>query len=329
MNWVEKGWYQQHKWTYLLLPLTALFWLLSAIRRRLFQLGLKKSYNISAPVIVVGNITVGGTGKTPFVIWLTQHLIKQGLKPGIINRGYGSQIGENNLIVTAQNSAFEVGDEAKLISLKTQVPVAVGSDRIKSAELLLAQGCDILLCDDGLQHYKLQRDLEIILIDGSRQLGNQCLLPSGPLREGKWRLKTTDFVIQNGAKSLVYTDYYFTTQAQEPAPLLADQKQTFNYQCQYDAVCAIGNPQRFYQSLADKKIQLLEKYTFIDHHQFSLSDFSQVKGSGIIMTEKDAVKCSDFAQPNWWYLPISIQPDQFFIEKLDQQIINLRKQYDL
>ncbi|WAJ71195.1 tetraacyldisaccharide 4'-kinase [Catenovulum adriaticum] len=329
MNWFEKGWYKQHKFIYLLLPLTALFWALSAIRRGLFKYGLKKTYKASAPVIVVGNITVGGTGKTPFVIWLTQHLIEQGFKPGIINRGYGSQVGNQNVIVSAKDNAVDVGDEAKLISLKAQVPVAVGANRIKSAELLLAQGCDILLCDDGLQHYKLQRDLEIILVDGSRQLGNQCLLPAGPLREGKWRLKTTDFVIQNGLQPLVLTDYYFSTQAQVPKPVLINNSQPFDYQLKYDAVCAIGNPQRFYQSLADKKIQLLEKYTFIDHHQFSLSDFSQCEGAGIIMTEKDAVKCNEFAQSNWWYLPISIQPDQSFIQKLDQQIINLRKQYGL
>lgn len=329
MNWFERGWYKQHKFIYLLLPLTGLFWILSVIRRYLFKLGIKKTNKVPVPVFVVGNITVGGTGKTPFIIWLTQHLIELGLKPGIINRGYASQIGAQNLIVSAQHQAVDVGDEAKLISMKTTAPVAVGRDRIKSTELLIQQGCNILLSDDGLQHYQLQRDLEIILIDGSRQLGNQCLLPAGPLREGAWRLKTTDFVIQNGQQPSTLTNSFFSTFAQAPLPLRSDNMQSFDYSLSYDAVCAIGNPLRFYQSLADKKIQLLDKYTFVDHHQFSASDFSQCEGAGVIMTEKDAVKCYDFAQPNWWYLPISIQPDQAFIQKLDQQLINLRKQYGL
>ncbi len=329
MNWFERGWYRQHNWIYLLAPLSLVFWFLSLLRRGLFKLGLKQSHQLKVPVIVVGNITVGGTGKTPFVVWLVEQLKQQGFKPGVINRGYGSQLGNKNKLIEASDLAAFVGDEAKLIYQNAHVPVAVGTDRIKSAALLTEAGCNILVCDDGLQHYKLKRDLEIILIDGSRGLGNQCLLPAGPLREGKWRLKTTDLVIQNGAQQNPYSAFHFTTHALSPVPVDKQSKQEFDLHQAYYAVCGIGNPQRFYQTLADKKIQLLEKYSFIDHHQFTLSDFSNFQNSGVIMTEKDAVKCEPFAQKNWWYLPITIKPDAAFIQLLQKQLTKIRNQYGL
>ncbi|MCU4675664.1 tetraacyldisaccharide 4'-kinase [Catenovulum sp. 2E275] len=329
MNWFEKGWYGQHNWIYGLLPLSGLFWLLSLLRRWLFKIGLKKSHKLPVPVVVVGNITVGGTGKTPFVIWLVAELQKQGFKPGVINRGYGSELGKINKVVSTQDTAQQVGDEAKLIALNSKVPVAVGRNRIKSANLLMAQGCNILVCDDGLQHYKLQRDLEIILIDGSRQLGNHCLLPSGPLREGKWRLSSTPFVIQNGSQPTEFSKFKFATQALPPKPILAGSVQKFDLNLAYYAVCGIGNPNRFYQTLNEKNIQLLEKYSFIDHHQFTLKDFDKCTGAGVIMTEKDAVKCYSFAQPNWWFLPITIKPDPEFIRLLLNQLTHLRNQYGI
>lgn len=326
MNWFERGWYQQHKGTLLLLPLSGVFWLLSTLRRTLFKLGVKQSIELDKPVIVVGNITVGGTGKTPFVIWLVEHLRSKGWNPGVITRGYGGQVKTEVHIVQPQDRASFIGDEVKLIFNRTQVPIAVSSQRANAAKALIEKcHCDIIISDDGLQHYQLNRDVEIILIDGSRQLGNQFLLPAGPLREGLWRLNTSDLVIQNGQSSQAsFTPHMFTTQISEPKPVVGtDSYQMFDYSATYHSVCAIGNPQRFFDSLSQKNIKIASESVFLDHYQYTQSDFGQFEQE-IIMTEKDAVKCMDFAQKGWWYLPISIQPDLLFIDKLDKKLNSLR-----
>ncbi|WP_440905043.1 tetraacyldisaccharide 4'-kinase [Catenovulum sp. SX2] len=331
MNWIERGWYKQHKGTYLLLPLTLIFWLLSALRRCLFKLGIKKSYRCSKPVIVVGNITVGGTGKTPFVIWLVEYLQQQGLKPAVISRGYGGQIKQGAHLITVEDSAELVGDETRLIANRTSVPVVVGANRADCCNLLEQQAdVDIIISDDGLQHYALQRDLEIILLDGNRLLGNGFLLPTGPLREGAWRLNSSTLVITNGRVSNPFTTDYFVV---EPQGLKAVNPKynnsVFSIDTAYHAVCAIGNPQRFYDSLAQESIQILEYHHFLDHHKFNSADFDQLKDQPVIMTEKDAVKCQNFAKDNWCYLPIGIQPNQNFVEELTAKLKQTRKNYGI
>ena len=330
MNWIERGWYGQHKGSYLLLPLTLIFWLLSALRRCLFKLQIKQSYRCSKPVIVVGNITVGGTGKTPFVIWLVEYLQQQGLKPAVISRGYGGQIKQGVHLITAQDSAELVGDETRLIANRTGVPVVVGANRADCCKLLEQNSdVDIIISDDGLQHYALQRDLEIILLDGTRLLGNGLLLPAGPLREGRWRLAGTSLVITNGQVDNPYTSNYFTVEAQTLMAVKSQQQGSFSKDTPYHAVCAIGNPQRFYKSLAQENIQILEYHHFLDHHNFSLADFDKLNGQPVVMTEKDAVKCQSFAKDNWCYLPIGIQPNQNFVEELTAKLKQTRKKYGI
>lgn len=331
MNWIERGWYRQHKGTYLLLPLTIIFWLLSALRRCLFKWNLKRSYRCCKPVIVVGNITVGGTGKTPFVIWLVDYLQQQGLNPAVISRGYGGEIKQSAHLIALEDSAELVGDETRLIANRTGVPVVVGANRADCCKLLEQRAdVDIIISDDGLQHYALQRDIEIILLDGNRLLGNGCLLPTGPLREGAWRLSHGALVITNGRVSNPYTSAYF---AVEPKGLKAVNPKynntVFSIDIAYHAVCAIGNPQRFYDSLAQENIQVLEYHHFLDHHKFTLTDFNMANGKPVVMTEKDAVKCQKFAKDNWCYLPIGIQPNQNFIEELTAKLKQTRKNYGI
>ncbi|WP_017446244.1 tetraacyldisaccharide 4'-kinase [Gayadomonas joobiniege] len=331
MNWLERGWYGEHKGSYLFAPLALIFYLVSAVRRGCYRWGIFKSEPVGRPVIIVGNISVGGTGKTPFVVWLIDYLRAQGLNPGVISRGYGSQIKNGSYLIKSSDSAAKVGDETRLIADRSQAPVCVGPDRIKSAQTLIHTcGCDILISDDGLQHYRLSRDLEIVLIDGQRQLGNACLLPVGPLREGAWRLKTADLVIQNGqSQASVYTNDSFAIKAGPPKNLRADRNVKFDTSQACIAICGIGNPQRFFTTLKKENIQVLESHTFVDHHNFKATDFSEFSDQQIIMTEKDAVKCTPFAQANWWYLPINIEPDAAFIAKLETKIQTIRNQYGI
>jgi tetraacyldisaccharide 4'-kinase len=259
------------------------------------------------PVIVVGNITLGGTGKTPFVLWLVQRLIVQGWRPGVISRGYGGRAPQYPLRVSATTDPAWSGDEPALIARRLEVPVAVAPDRVAAARLLLDAGeVDILVTDDGLQHYRLARDYEICVVDGSRGLGNGALLPAGPLREPPSRLREVSLVVVNGGGWSVegvpsLEMQLRTTQARsltgaEPRPLSAFAGQRVN------AVAGIGNPERFFASLRAAGIEPLP-HPFPDHHHYSAMDLCFEGGLPLLMTEKDAVKCGKLAQPNHWYVP--------------------------
>jgi tetraacyldisaccharide 4'-kinase len=199
----DKIWYQTlwYHWPILLLlsPLAGFFWLLSALRRKLFLLGIKSSEKLPVTIIVVGNISVGGNGKTPLVIELAQWLRQQGYHPGVLSRGYGGKSKHYPLSVNTSSDAAVVGDEPVLMRQHLACPMVVDPQRSRGAKMLHQQfKCDVIICDDGLQHYALQRDIEIVVMDGKRRCGNGFLLPVGPLREGQWRLKSVDFVIVNG-----------------------------------------------------------------------------------------------------------------------------------
>ena len=202
MRLIEKVWFHQHiaKWWVvpLLIPVTVLFWLLSHLRKILFKLGIKQQVKVNCPVVVVGNIGIGGNGKTPVVIYLVEQLKAQGIKVGVISRGYGGKAPQYPYILTENSSALEAGDEPVLIHQRCQIPVVVGADRIASANILIKQGCQIIISDDGLQHYRLARDYEICVVDSKRLFGNGLLLPSGPLREAKSRLNSVEHIIFNG-----------------------------------------------------------------------------------------------------------------------------------
>jgi tetraacyldisaccharide 4'-kinase len=219
VNALERSWYQRFGWTWLLLPLSGLFGLLSSLRRLAFRLGVVRATKLPVPVIVVGNITVGGTGKTPLTLWLCQQLKQHGWRPGIISRGYGVQLSAP-LLVQPAGSAADFGDEPLLLAQRSGCPVVIFPNRVAAGHFLLAHtDCDLIICDDGLQHYALQRDIEIILIDAARGLGNGLLLPAGPLREGRWRLGHAALVLANG-RALPETSRFFTLRPEAAEQLL-------------------------------------------------------------------------------------------------------------
>ena len=338
MRLIEKVWFTQHqaKWLLvpLLLPLSALFYMLTACRRLLFNLGVKESISVDAPVIVVGNIGVGGNGKTPVVIYLIEMTRKLGLKPGVISRGYGGQAPYYPYLLNDEATPDIVGDEPVLIYKRCQVPVAVGSDRIASAQLLITQGCDVIISDDGLQHYRLERALEFIIIDGKRLFGNGLLLPSGPLREGLWRLNTCDLVIFNGNPELKSLEKLTENLSVAHSTMHLKAKTVHNLFTgeivslqdfvekypKINAVAGIGDPQRFFNTLLNEKLSLTTTKAFVDHHSFCLDDFSQFNDNiPLLMTEKDAVKCQGFAKEYWWFLPV----ETHFLEKGRNSLVQL------
>ncbi|PKI17481.1 tetraacyldisaccharide 4'-kinase [Colwellia sp. 12G3] len=340
MRLIEKVWFNNHpaKWLLvpLLLPVSALFWLLSSLRRLSFKFGLSKSYQVSKPVIVVGNIGVGGNGKTPIVIYLVELTRSLGLTPGVISRGYGGQAPHYPYLVNEHSTAVEAGDEPILIQQRCQVAVAVGSDRIASAELLIAQGCDIIISDDGLQHYRLPRDLELIIVDGKRLFGNGLLLPAGPLREGQWRLKQSDLVIYNGKgyngkeasgiQDKLYPSLHMSLLATEVCNLYTNARinliDFITVNSSVNAIAGIGAPQRFFDTLTVNKLNIINQQSFVDHHSFTLADFNAFDDNiPLLMTEKDAVKCRGFCKANWWYLPVDATFSQTEQQILRDKII--------
>ncbi|MCQ8876656.1 tetraacyldisaccharide 4'-kinase [Pseudoalteromonas shioyasakiensis] len=313
MNKVEQSWYQGFSFlTLLLLPLAGLFWLISTLRRLGYRLGFTKAYHSDVPVIVVGNISVGGNGKTPFVIWLAQYLQQQGLNVAVISRGYGGSAEEYPLIVDGSISTKQAGDEPVLIQRRLGCPVVVGPDRKANITLLNAHyNVDVIISDDGMQHYKMGRQIECCIVDSQRRFGNGLLIPAGPLRETQKRLNSVDLVIENGGTNL------FNYQLQPSALLnVATGKSTVNSITHGHAVSAIGNPKRFESTLQATGIELLSTAHFRDHYAYTLSDFEKYNDEFVFMTEKDAVKCRDFAKPNWYFLPVDAKPSDAVINKL-------------
>ncbi|HAT40719.1 MAG TPA: tetraacyldisaccharide 4'-kinase [Rheinheimera sp.] len=324
---LEQSWYKRWGWSLLLWPLSVVFAALSALRRLCFKLGVLKSHKVAAPVVVVGNISVGGTGKTPFTLWLCDYLQQQGLKPGILSRGYGVKLTEPTL-VQPSHSAADVGDEPRLLASASGRPVLVWPNRVEGALALLAKtDVNILICDDGLQHYALQRDLEIVLIDGQRGLGNGCLLPAGPLREGAWRLKCVDLVLSNSGAS-VWTPHQLTLQALPAQPVNPASMGLLTTGCAVSIVTGIGNPNRFVDTVQQAGFTVQSSHFFPDHHAFQPADFAGVKGP-ILMTTKDAVKCQSFANDDWFMLPVQATPDPQAIALISQQLTRLRTSYGI
>lgn len=316
--WLD-AWYAGARWTLWLLPLVPLFILLSNLRR--WWLNNYQAVRLATPVIVVGNISVGGTGKTPLLIALVKYLQLQGYKPGVISRGYGGRASAYPYLLSDSSSAQEAGDEPMSIYRQTGCAVCVGPDRIASARLLEDAGCDLLLSDDGLQHYRLARDIEIAVVDGQRGLGNGFRLPVGPLREAASRLKTVDWIVVNSPTadfslldldSSAYSTMEITPRCfvhlRSRATTAVD---AFCGQVVH-AVAGIGNPQRFFNTLAATGAQPIP-HSFPDHQAYQASDFDFAEPLPVVMTEKDAVKCGAFAQENWFYLAIEAQlPEQFW-----------------
>lgn len=301
-------WYSTSKIAYLLLPLSWIFSLIVAIRRQLFINRILTSYRSTKPVVIVGNLSVGGNGKTPVVIWLVEQLQRRGIKCGVISRGYGSRSAIYPLLVTAETNPTQGGDEPVLIAKRTGVSVCISANRQQAIEHLLEhQDCDVIISDDGLQHYKLQRDIEIVVMDAERGLGNGFVLPAGPLREREKRLSEVDFIITNGGENK-YSDAVMYLTPQYAINLVTQEKRLLSEFKQAVAFAGIGNPQRFFKMLQGFGIDLLETYALQDHQAFTPELMTKFdKNRPHFMTEKDAVKCADFAQDNFWYVPVEAQ----------------------
>ncbi len=301
-------WYSHSKIAYLLLPFSFLFWLISTIRRFLFQSGIISAYKAPVPVVIVGNLSVGGNGKTPVVIWLVQQLQARGLTCGVISRGYGSRSDVYPLLVNAETDPIQGGDEPVLIAKRTGAPVCISPNRRQAVELLLSRySCDVIISDDGLQHYKLQRDIEIVVMDAARGLGNGWVLPAGPLRELPSRLADVELVITNGGEN-AYSDAVMRLVPHYAINLVTNEKRELNGFKQAIAIAGIGNPSRFFKMLQGESIQLVTAQAFQDHQKFSADLFARFDPTlPLLMTEKDAVKCGRFSQQNWWYVPVDAE----------------------
>ena len=313
---IQALWYGRHPLTVLLLPFSWLYRLALTCRKFMYSAGILPACRLAAPVIVVGNLTVGGTGKTPLIIWLAHYLQSRAFKPGIVSRGYAGAPQKRVRRVGPDSDPALVGDEAVLLAQRTGCPVAVAPDRAKAAQELLQQtDCDILLSDDGLQHTSLVRDIEIAVIDGVRRFGNHHCLPAGPLREPVDRINTVDLIVANGNAT---ADEFLMDYTSLPARSL-DGRQERELACfrqqTVHAVAAIGNPERFFSMLRQKGINI-EEHVFPDHYGFRRSDLEFGDTAAVLMTEKDAVKCRRFALENAWYVPIDVKLPESFERKL-------------
>jgi tetraacyldisaccharide 4'-kinase len=320
MKRLDQYWYTQNPVAWLLLPLAGFYCLLAGLRFVLYKKGWLGCFKAGVPVIVVGNINVGGTGKTPLIIKLCEILQRKGLRPGIISRGYGSKSSIYPLEITGTTTSKDAGDEPLLLARRTGCPVIIGADREADINLLLERhGCNIILSDDGMQHYRMHRDVEIAVVDFTRKFGNGYCLPAGPLREPIKRLRTVDMVIANGG---LESQLSFTIKAAKLISLAEDNR--FSALSQFagkkvHAVAGIGHPQRFFNMLAAQGIEYIP-HVFPDHHVYEINDLHFGDELPVLMTEKDAVKCAGFYMPRHWYLPIDIELSAIALQRIEHLI---------
>lgn len=318
--------WQRRNWiAYSLRPFEMIFRCCAALRREMYRLNLLKVTKFPVPVIVVGNIYIGGTGKTPVVIALVEALKQAGYHPGVVSRGYKAKCDFFPHIVSVNDPASMVGDEPLVIARRTQSPVVIAPKRVHAVATLLENfpSCNVIVTDDGLQHYALHRDIEMAVLDADRHFGNGFCLPAGPLREPVSRLKTVDYVITNGVTEYENT-FKITIKPHELINCLDPNKREsvdFFKKRLVHAVSGIGSPQRFYQTLQSLGL-IFSENTFADHHSYVKEDFDHLKDNPIIMTEKDAVKCQGFATESMWYLPITAEIPK---ELLDHLFVDLKK----
>lgn len=323
MKSLDHYWYSQNLFAWALLPLSWLFRLVALVRRKMYRANILASTRLPVPVIVVGNISVGGTGKTPLLIALCELLKTLGYRPGVVSRGYGADL-QGEVLVTEHSAAEKVGDEPLLIASRSGCPVAVGSRRPAAAKLLLKNhDCNIILSDDGLQHYAMQRDIEIAVVDASRLHGNGHCLPAGPLREPTSRLNSVDFVVYNGKTDFAYWfDLEFMTAVNVATGATAELK-SFSGQ-KVHAVAGIGNPERFFEQLENEGIEIVP-HRFSDHHAYTLNDLSYDDALPVLMTEKDAVKCTHFKLSTLWSVPVTANLSVRLIEDFASSVNRLCK----
>ncbi len=288
-----------------LLPLAGLFAVLAAARRGAFRRGLLPTYRAPVPVVVVGNLTVGGTGKTPLVIYFAEVLSRAGRRPGIVSRGYGGREPGPRRVEAGADPA-EVGDEAALLARRCDCPVWIARRRPAAVAALLENDrCEVILCDDGLQHYALARDVEVVVLDAVRPFGNGWLLPAGPLRETPARLANVDLVVRNGGE--VERGLAFGTRIAEACHLRSGRSRSLREfrGRRVHAVAGIGNPGRFFEALRGHGLDVVA-HPFADHHAFCAHEVRFGPGEPVLMTEKDAVKCAAFDNAELWSVPLEL-----------------------
>ncbi len=307
--------------------LAALYGALSGARRWWYGKSLSRRRHPGIPVIVVGNITAGGAGKTPLTIALAKRLRQEGWTPGIASRGYGRSDAASPVWVDAKTAPTVGGDEPVLMARRTGVKLRADRDRAAAADALAQAGCDIVLCDDGLQHYRLQRDIEIEVVDGARRYGNGRLLPAGPLRELPDRGERCDFRVINvanapagGANGTGFGEWPMRLVTHDAVPVLGGRARplaSFAGQ-RVHAVAGIGNPERFFAMLRALDIAVVP-HAFADHHRYRAEDFQFASALPVLMTEKDAVKCVGFATDAFFSVPVSAElPEAFWVSLLDR-----------
>jgi tetraacyldisaccharide 4'-kinase len=308
-TWLNRIWYDRAAPPWWMLPLSLIYGAVAGSRRYLYAKHLRKSTRVSSPVVVVGNLSAGGTGKTPLVCWLVAHLAELGYKPGVVTRGYGGSSG-NVRLVNPSDDPNVVGDESILLARRTGVPVAVGRNRTAASQLLVNAGCDVVVSDDGLQHYALARDCEIVVIDGDRRFGNGWLLPAGPLRETPARMADADAIVVNGGRALLDGALSMRLEAKSALHLLGDEAKPLDEFAgrSVHAVAGIGNPERFFNMLRSHGIEVLG-HPLPDHARLQITDIFFNDERPVLMTEKDAVKCGAIAGAQHWYVPVTASFD--------------------
>ncbi|MFT6734335.1 MAG: tetraacyldisaccharide 4'-kinase [Polaribacter sp.] len=338
-HFIERFWYPARCYRsfiyYLFWIFSSPFLLLVKLKYFLYKKKFLKSSAFSKPVIVVGNLSVGGTGKTPFIASLVNLLSEQNIKCGVVSRGYHSNVKSYPHQVNDLDNALSVGDEAFMQYSNLRIPIVIDANRSNAVRYLIENNdIDLVISDDGLQHYKMQRDFEIMLMDSSRAFGNKLVMPFGPLREPVSRCQSIDLLVKNGSGAVEHqvdglVDEQIIMVADNFVNLITNEKielQTLKGRSVF-AVAGIGNPNRFYSTL--KNIcKVSETKTFKDHHIFRESDFEQLNANAddkslIIMTEKDAVKCKDFAKNNWYYLEVSMPFNKNLTDDLLSRIQDL------
>lgn len=318
MKRLDYYWYRKSPWLWLLWPVAGVFCLLVVLRRRLYQMGVLRSTRLPVPVIVAGNITVGGSGKTPLVLWLADYLRQNGYRPGLVSRGYGGKADKWPQEVSAQSDPAMVGDEAVMLVRRSGCPMVVGPDRVAAAEhLLQTEPVNVIIADDGMQHYRLQRDIEIAVIDGERRLANGLCLPAGPLREPPSRLNDVDFVVCNGAANR--GEWGLSLDGHEALQFNGEGRSDLSEfaASPVHAVAGIGNPERFFGFLHKRGLEVIG-HAFPDHHPYVEDDLKFADDYPVLMTEKDAVKYLKYAGKRHWFVPVSASlPEEFGRRLLD------------
>lgn len=321
MHWLEWHWYHKTPLSLLLRPVGWMYCLLMLMRRALYRLGVMVSVSLPVPVIVVGNITVGGSGKTPLALWLVSFLRQKGMRPGIVLRGYGGSAADWPHGVTPIHDPDVVGDEAVMLARQSDCPVAADPDRVRGAQYLIREHrCDVIVSDDGLQHLRLARDIEIVVIDGERRFGNGYCLPAGPLREPLSRLRDVSLRVVTGSprEGELGMELKDTGLCRVNLPEAYASSGSFRGKTVH-AVAGIGHPARFFAHLRRLGIETIE-HPFPDHHRYRAQDICFPDNRPVIMTHKDAVKCERFAGDHVWYLMVDAKPDPRIGEAVWQEL---------